>query len=111
MADRPGGEELEFIVGAVGGTRPIAGPDRGFCLFAAAAGLQAALAEAGDPEALLRRTVALGGDTDTNAAVAGALVGAAAGAGALEPGRSRAMRPTLTGYPDEGRNRHEPRTP
>ena len=81
-AELEGGEELEFLVEAVGQSRPIDGPDQGFCLYAAAAGLQA-LANGWDFEAGLLRVVALGGDTDTNAAVAGALVGAAVGQGAL----------------------------
>src|SRR5207302_365864 len=73
-----GGEELEFLVEAVGRERRIDGPDRGFCLFAAAAGLQAAAS--GEPfEPALRRIVALGGDTGANGAVAGALMGAIAG--------------------------------
>jgi ADP-ribosylglycohydrolase len=76
--DREGGEELEFLVESAGGARPIDGPDQGFCLFAAAAGLQA-LARGGTFDRELRRVVGLGGDTDTNAAVAGALVGAAVG--------------------------------
>jgi len=73
-----GGEELEYLVEAVGGARPIDGPDQGFCLFAAAAGLQALGRGAGFAEELLR-VVSLGGDTGTNAAVAGTLVGAAVG--------------------------------
>jgi ADP-ribosyl-[dinitrogen reductase] hydrolase len=80
-----GGEELEFLVEAAGASRPVDGPDQGFCLFAAALGLQA-LASERPVETVLRRIVALGGDTDTNAAVAGALVGAAVGAEALPGG-------------------------
>jgi ADP-ribosylglycohydrolase len=77
-----GGEELEFLVDAVGHERRIDGPDRGFCLFAAAAGLQAAAS--GDPfEPALRRVIALGGDTDANGAIAGALLGAIAGRSGL----------------------------
>jgi ADP-ribosyl-[dinitrogen reductase] hydrolase len=78
VADRQGAEELEFLVQAVGDSRPVDGPDQGFCLFAAAAGLQA-VARGGGFEDELRRVVSLGGDTDTNGAVAGALVGAAVG--------------------------------
>jgi ADP-ribosyl-[dinitrogen reductase] hydrolase len=78
VADREGGEELEFLTQAVGDTRPVDGPDQGFCLFAAAAGLQA-VARGGGFEEEVRRVVGLGGDTDTNAAVAGALMGAAVG--------------------------------
>lgn len=75
---RPGGEELEFLVEAVGGTRPVDGPDMGFCLFAAAVGLQAVLRHEGFEEGV-RAVVALGGDTDTNAAVAGGLLGTLVG--------------------------------
>jgi ADP-ribosyl-[dinitrogen reductase] hydrolase len=70
-----GGEELEFLVEAVGGSRPIDGPDQGFCLFTAGVALQALL-RGDDVETELRRVVSLGGDTDTNAAVSGALLGA-----------------------------------
>jgi ADP-ribosyl-[dinitrogen reductase] hydrolase len=82
--DREGGEELEYLIDAVGTARPIDGPDRGFCLFAAAAGLQA-LARGGTFEAEIRRVVSLGGDTAANAAVAGALVGAHVGEAGLPP--------------------------
>lgn len=75
VQDLDGGEELEFLVGAAGRIRPIDGPDQGFCLFTAGIGLQALLA-GGDAETELRQVVGLGGDTDTNAAVAGALLGA-----------------------------------
>jgi ADP-ribosyl-[dinitrogen reductase] hydrolase len=82
VQDADGGEELEFLVEAAGASRPVDGPDQGFCLFAAAVGLQALAG--GEPfEPALRRVVALGGDTDTNAAVAGALVGAAVGTAGL----------------------------
>jgi ADP-ribosyl-[dinitrogen reductase] hydrolase len=77
-----GGEELEFLVGAAGESRPVDGPDRGFCLYAAGLGLQT-LIRGGPFEDELRRVVGLGGDTDTNAAVAGALLGAASGASGL----------------------------
>jgi ADP-ribosyl-[dinitrogen reductase] hydrolase len=83
-ADGEGGEELEFLVEAVGTSRRIDGPDQGFCLFAAAAGLQA-VDRGGGFETELRRVVAMGGDTDTNAAVAGALLGAALGRQGLPP--------------------------
>jgi ADP-ribosyl-[dinitrogen reductase] hydrolase len=78
VLDREGGEELEFLVEAVGETRPIDGPDMGFCLFTAAAGLQAVTGDGSFEEGLLR-VIALGGDTDTNGAVAGGLLGAALG--------------------------------
>ena len=82
VEDLEGGEELEFLVEAVGGSRAIDGPDQGFCLFTAGAAFQA-LVRPGDAETALRRVVSLGGDTDTNAAVAGALVGARDGAQGL----------------------------
>jgi ADP-ribosylglycohydrolase len=47
----------------------------GFTLFTAGIGLQVA-AEGYDVEDGLRHVVSLGGDTDTNAAVTGALLGA-----------------------------------
>ena len=78
VEDQAGAEELEFLVEAIGDTRAIDGPDRGACLFATGAALQAALREQSF-EAALRRVVSFGGDTDTNAAVAGALVGAQVG--------------------------------
>ena len=88
--DLEGGEELEFLVGGAGVARPIDGPDQGFVLFTAGLGLQA-LHRASDHGAIevaafereLRRVVSLGGDTDTNAAVAGTLLGAGAGASNL----------------------------
>jgi ADP-ribosyl-[dinitrogen reductase] hydrolase len=70
-----GGQELEYLVEAAGSPRPIDGPDQGFCLFTAGIAFQALL-RPGDVETELRRVVSLGGDTDTNAAVAGALLGA-----------------------------------
>ena len=73
-----GGEELEYLVQAVGEARRVDGPDQGFCLFAAAVGLQA-LVRGGPFDRALSRVVALGGDTDTNGAVAGALLGSAVG--------------------------------
>jgi ADP-ribosylglycohydrolase len=82
VEDRPGGEELEFLVDAVGETRAVDGPDRGFCLFTAAVALQAALRARPFEEAMLG-VVALGGDTSGNAAVAGALLGAMDAAPAL----------------------------
>jgi ADP-ribosyl-[dinitrogen reductase] hydrolase len=84
VADREGGEELEFLVGEAGRTRQIDGPDQGFALFTAGIGLQV-VAEALDFEEGLRHVVGLGGDTDTNAAVAGALLGAIHGLGAIPP--------------------------
>ncbi len=82
VADLEGGEELEFLAEAVAGSRPVDGPDQGFCLFAAGVAFQA-LVRGGDYEAETRRVVSLGGDTDTNAAVAGALLGARDGVGGL----------------------------
>ena len=77
-----GAEELEYLVGAAGVERPIDGPDQGFVFFTAGVALRT-VAEGRAFEDGVRAVVALGGDTDTNAAVAGALLGAAHGAGAL----------------------------
>lgn len=82
VVDLEGGEELEYLAGAVGIARSIDGPDRGFCLFTAGLALQAVVRGDG-VERELRRVVSLGGDTDTNAAVAGALIGARDGVGGL----------------------------
>jgi ADP-ribosyl-[dinitrogen reductase] hydrolase len=82
VADHEGGEELEYLVEAVGGPRAVDGPDQGFCLFTAGSAFQA-LVRSGDVETELRRVVSLGGDTDTNAAVAGALLGARDGLAGL----------------------------
>jgi ADP-ribosyl-[dinitrogen reductase] hydrolase len=85
-----GGEELEFLTEAAGSARRIDGPDMGFCLFTAGASLQVVVrmgeGTAGPPAEELERVVAMGGDTDTNAAVAGALLGAAVGAVGLPQG-------------------------
>lgn len=78
----PGGEELAFLVEAIAASRSVDGPDQGFALYAAAIGLQTVLRDEG-VESGLRRVVALGGDADTNAAVAGALLGARDGLGGL----------------------------
>jgi hypothetical protein len=75
VGEREGGEELEFLVAEAGRSRPIDGPDMGFTLFTAAIALRTAV-EAPDVERGLLDVVGLGGDTDTNAAVAGALLGA-----------------------------------
>ncbi|HWL89821.1 MAG TPA: ADP-ribosylglycohydrolase family protein [Actinomycetota bacterium] len=72
---REGGEELEYLAAEAGKARPIDGPDMGFTLFTAGIGLQVA-AEGVSFEEGLRHVVSLGGDTDTNAAVTGALLGA-----------------------------------
>jgi len=82
VVDREGGEELEYLVEMVGVARRVDGPDRGFCLFTAGVGLQSLLGT-GDFETEVKRVVSLGGDTDTNAAVAGALLGALVGEGGL----------------------------
>jgi ADP-ribosyl-[dinitrogen reductase] hydrolase len=88
VIDREGGEELEFLVGEAGRARRIDGPDMGFTLFTAAIALQVAGEGLGFEDGL-RYVVGLGGDTDTNAAVAGALLGAAHGVDAI-PGDWRA---------------------
>jgi ADP-ribosyl-[dinitrogen reductase] hydrolase len=78
VVDREGGEELEYLVEIAGVGRAIDGPDQGFCLFTAGVALQSLLGT-GDFEVEISRVVSLGGDTDTNAAVAGALLGALVG--------------------------------
>jgi ADP-ribosyl-[dinitrogen reductase] hydrolase len=85
VSDHEGAEELEFLIDAAGSSRAIDGPDQGFCLFTAGVALQA-LVRGADFETELRRVVALGGDTDTNAAVAGALLGARDGVDGLPRG-------------------------
>ena len=82
VLERPGGEELEFLVAEAGRSRRIDGPDMGFTLFTAGIGLQV-VGEGLAFEEGLRHVVSLGGDTDTNGAVAGALLGARHGRGAL----------------------------
>jgi ADP-ribosylglycohydrolase len=79
---QPGGEELEFLIGAVGSSRRIDGPDRGFCLFAAAVGLQVVL-QAATFQGGVERVIELGGDVAANASAAGALLGARDGPGAI----------------------------
>jgi ADP-ribosyl-[dinitrogen reductase] hydrolase len=92
VLDHDGGEELEYLVSAIGSERAIDGPDQRFCLFAGAAGLQT-VARGGNFQEELLRVVALGGDTGSNAAVAGALLGAAGG----EEGLPRAWLERLVG--------------
>jgi len=82
VADREGGEELEYLVGEAGRARQIDGPQQGFALFTAGVALQVAGEGLGFEEGL-RHVVGLGGDTDTNAAVAGALLGARHGRTAI----------------------------
>jgi ADP-ribosylglycohydrolase len=69
-------------VEVAGRERPVEGPDQGFCLFTPALGLQAIVTDSSF-EAGIRRVISYGGDTDANAAVAGALLGAREGASAL----------------------------
>ncbi len=82
VEEREGGEELEYLVEAAGSSRPVDGPDQGFVLFTAGIAFQA-LVRGGDAETELRRVVSLGGDADTNAVVAGALLGARDGVSGL----------------------------
>ena len=82
VLEREGGEELEYLVQEAGRARPVDGPDRGFCLFTAGVALRSAFEVDSVAEGLLR-VVSLGGDTDTNAAVAGALLGARDGRSGL----------------------------
>jgi ADP-ribosyl-[dinitrogen reductase] hydrolase len=85
VGGREGAEELEELVDTAGLTRPIDGPDQGFVFFTTGVALRTA-AEAPPFEEGLRAVVALGGDTDTNAAVTGALLGAQHGRDALPVG-------------------------
>jgi len=80
--DHDGAEELEYLVDAAGVARPVDGPDQGFCLFTAGLALRTAVT-APNYEEGIRAVGALGGDTDTNAAVAGALLGAREGTRAV----------------------------
>jgi ADP-ribosyl-[dinitrogen reductase] hydrolase len=82
VISREGGEELEYLVEEAGRARPLDGPDMGFTLFTAGIALQTVSDERGFEEGL-RHVVSLGGDTDTNAAVTGALLGAAHGLAAI----------------------------
>jgi ADP-ribosylglycohydrolase len=84
VADRDGGEELEYLATEAGRARRIDGPDLGFTLFTAGIALQVAAEDRGFEEGL-RHVVSLGGDTDTNAAVAGAVLGARYGRPGLPP--------------------------
>jgi ADP-ribosyl-[dinitrogen reductase] hydrolase len=84
VAGRDGGEELEYLVEEAGRARPVDGPDMGFTLFTAGLALQVAAAQPTFEDGL-RHVVGLGGDTDTNAAVAGALLGALHGRSGLPP--------------------------
>ena len=62
--------------------RPVDGPEKGFALFAAGIGLQV-VGEGRGFEEGVRAVVGLGGDTGANGAVAGALLGAHHGDGAI----------------------------
>ncbi len=75
VATREGGEELEYLVEEAGRARPVDGPDMGFTLFTAGLALRIAAEQLAFEDGL-RQVVGLGGDTDTNAAVTGALLGA-----------------------------------
>ncbi len=77
-----GAEELEYLVDHAGRERPVDGPEKGFALFAAGIGLQVVGEERGFEEGM-RAVTALGGDTAANGAVAGALLGAHHGDGAI----------------------------
>ncbi|MEX0985676.1 MAG: ADP-ribosylglycohydrolase family protein [Actinomycetota bacterium] len=90
VAGREGDEELEYLVAEAGRARPLDGPDMGFTLFTAGIALQVVGEGLGFEEGL-RYVVSLGGDTDTNAAVAGALLGAAHGVGAIPTGWRAAL--------------------
>jgi ADP-ribosyl-[dinitrogen reductase] hydrolase len=81
---REGDEELKELVDGAGVVRPIDGPDRGFVFFTAGVALRTAAHAASFEQGLLD-VVALGGDTDTNSAVSGALLGARDGLEAIPP--------------------------
>ena len=99
VADREGGEELEYLVAEAGRARPLDGPDMGFTLFTAGIALQVAGEGLGFEEGL-RYVVGLGGDADTNAAVAGGLLGAAHGADRI-PASWRAVLADAAAIEDE----------
>ncbi|MGH2679920.1 MAG: ADP-ribosylglycohydrolase family protein [Actinomycetota bacterium] len=82
VAALPGGEELEYLVEEAGRSRRIDGPDMGFTLFTAGIALQVVGHDLRVEEGL-RFVISLGGDTDTNGAVAGALLGARHGRSGL----------------------------
>ena len=84
VGDREGAEELEYLVGQAGRARAIDGPDKGYSLFSAGIALQVVAEGLGFEEGL-RRVVGMGGDTDANGAVAGALLGALNGVESLSP--------------------------
>ena len=84
VAGREGADELEHLADEAGRSRRVDGPDRGFALFTAGIALQVVGEGLGFEEGL-RHVVGLGGDTDTNAAVAGALLGARHGRAAIPP--------------------------
>jgi ADP-ribosyl-[dinitrogen reductase] hydrolase len=92
VAGRDGGDELEFLIDAVGNARPVDGPDQGFTLFCAATGLHAVTERMTFEEGLVR-VISLGGDTAANAAVTGALLGA-------RHGHDAVPRSWLDGLPD-----------
>ena len=80
-----GGEELEYLVREAGRARPVDGPDMGFTFFTAGLALRVCAERPGFEDGS-RLVVLLGGDTAANAAVTGALLGAAVGrAGLPEP--------------------------
>ena len=81
---REGDEELQELVDGAGTVRPIDGPDQGFCFFTTGVALRTA-ANAPTFEQGLRDVVSFGGDTDTNAAVTGSLLGAFHGLDGLPP--------------------------
>jgi ADP-ribosylglycohydrolase len=80
-----GAEELEYLIEAAGSIRPVDGPDRRFVFFATGIALRT-VAEAPEVTDGLRAVVAEGGDAARNAAVTGALLGAAVGRSGLPRG-------------------------
>ncbi|MDQ3751981.1 MAG: ADP-ribosylglycohydrolase family protein [Actinomycetota bacterium] len=81
-------DEVASAIGAVGdgGLRPLAlddPMDMGYTIKGMQVGLWAAIQADADFEAVVNQVVAEGGDTDTNGAIAGAVMGARLGAGAI----------------------------
>ena len=81
-------DEVASAIGAVGdgGLRPLAlddPMDMGYTIKGMQVGLWAASQADGDFEAVVTEVVAEGGDTDTNGAIAGAVMGARSGAEAI----------------------------
>ena len=88
VADREGGEELEYLVGEAGRARPLDGPDMGFTLFTAGIGCRSR-ARAGASRTVCDTWWAWAVTPTRTRAVAGALLGAAHGTAAIPPALAR----------------------